>query len=163
MVFSIVEQFELKASQLTEMFSGVLETLEVLKGMNLKLALCTISGKKAVDYILDRFNLGHFFDAVTPREKVSAVKPDSVHLETSLNALKIKFQEAMLVGDSEKDMFCASSLNVLSVGVTTGLASKEDLVNSRAHYIVSSITDIPNLVRKLNKQMLQNSTKLNKT
>jgi len=74
-VSSIVENFELKSAKTTEMFLGIPETLKALKEMNMKLALCTISGDKAVEHSLNRFNLGNFFDAIITRENVSEVKP----------------------------------------------------------------------------------------
>jgi phosphoglycolate phosphatase-like HAD superfamily hydrolase len=153
-VFSIVERFELAAARTTEMFPGIPETLKALRDMNLKLALCTISGEKAAGYILNRFNLEHFFDAVIPRESVSEVKPNPVHLEAALTALQVKPHEAVLVGDSVKDVACANHLKVLAVGVTTGLSSTEELTRSGAHYIASSASEIPKLILQLNKQAL---------
>ena len=151
-VFSIVESFELEGVKTNKMFLDIPDTLKALKDQNLKIGLCTISGKKAMDYVLDRFDLAPFFDVVIPRESVLAVKPNPVHLEAALNALEVKPQEAVLVGDSVKDVACAVQLKVIAVGVTTGLASKEQLIHSGAHYVASSATDIPNLILQLNKQ-----------
>ena len=148
---SIVENFELKSAKTTEMFLGIPETLKALKEMNLKLALCTISGEKAVEYILNRFNVGHFFDAIITRENVSEVKPHPAHLEAVLNALNVLPQNAMLVGDSIKDVICANHLDVLAVGVTTGLASIEELISSGANYIFSSANDVPKFILQLEK------------
>jgi phosphoglycolate phosphatase-like HAD superfamily hydrolase len=83
-VFSIVERFELKSAKTTILFWGIPETLNILKEMNLKLAICTIIGEKAGKYILNRFNIGHYFDAVIARENVSEVKPHPAHLEAVL-------------------------------------------------------------------------------
>jgi phosphoglycolate phosphatase len=154
MVFSIVERFELEAARTTEMFCGIPETLKALRDMNLKLALCTISGEKAAGYILNRFNLEQFFDAVIPRESVSATKPNPVHLEAALTALEVKFEEAVLVGDSVKDMASALPLKVIAVGVTTGLSSTEELTHAGAHYIASSANEIPKLIMQFKKQAL---------
>ena len=150
-VSSIVENFELKSAKTTEMFLGIPETLKALKEMHLKLALCTISGEKAVEYILNRFNLGRFFDAIITRENVSEVKPHPAHLEEVLNALNVLPQNAMLVGDSIKDVICANHLDVLAVGVTTGLASIEELISSGANYIFSSANDVPKFILQLEK------------
>ena len=152
LVVSTVERFELEAARTTEMFRGIPETLKALKDMNLKLAVCTISGKNATDHSFKRFNLEPFFDAVIPRESVSAVKPHPIHLETALNALKTSPEEAMLVGDSVKDMTCATRLKVLAVGVTTGISSREELTRAGAHYIISSVNDLPELILQINKQ-----------
>jgi HAD superfamily hydrolase (TIGR01509 family) len=146
-VYAIVESFELEAVKTTEMFPGVHETLKVLRDLNLKIALCTISGEKATKHILNRFGLEEFFDAVIMRETVSAVKPDPIHLEAVLEALNVEAQEAVLVGDSVKDVVCARNLNVLAVGVTSGLSSMDDLVFSGANYIASSANDIVGLLQ----------------
>jgi HAD superfamily hydrolase (TIGR01549 family) len=151
-VFSIVESFEWKAAKTTEMFPGIPETLKALKDIKLKIALCTISSEKATSYLLKRFNLAHYFDAVITRESVLEVKPNPIHLEAALNALKVKPQEAVLMGDSVKDVACANHLNVLAVGVTTGISSMEELTQSGANYIASSANDILSLILQLNKQ-----------
>ena len=148
-VFSIVEKYELTSAKETKLFTGLPETLKALKDMNMKLAVCTISGTKAAEYILERFEIGHFFDAILTRDDVVAVKPHSIHLQKVLETLDVLPQEAVLVGDSTKDMACAEKLKVLAVGVTTGLSSHEDLTHSGANYIASSVRDIPKLVLQL--------------
>jgi len=154
-VHSIVESFELKAAQSTEIFPSVPETLKTLKDMNLKIALCTISGEKAAKYIINHFGLAAFFDTLIMREHVPAVKPDPIHLEIVLAELKVGAQEAILVGDSAKDIICARRLKVLAVGVTTGISSMDALVNAGAHYVASSLTELPCLIMKLNKQLTE--------
>jgi HAD superfamily hydrolase (TIGR01549 family) len=151
-VFSIVESFELEAARTTKMFAGIPKTLQSLRDMKLKIALCTISGEKAASFLLKRFHLEQFFDAIITRESVTGVKPHPAHLETALDALKVRSHEAMLVGDSVKDMECARQLDVLAVGVATGISSIEELSHSGAHYLVSSASDIPILIQQLNRK-----------
>ena len=142
----------MEATRKTEIFPGVTETLRALRDMNLKIALCTISGEKATKHVLGRLGFEEFFDAVVPREAVSAVKPSSIHLKAVLDVLKVEPREAVLVGDSTKDIVCANSLKVLAVGVTTGLSSMDKLVQSGANYLASSATEIPDLILYLNKK-----------
>jgi len=156
MVFSIVEHFELEAARTTTMFADIPETLQILKDMKLKIALCTISGEKATNYLLKRFHIAQFFDAIITREFVSGVKPHPAHLETTLDALKVSSQQAILVGDSVKDMECANQLDVLTVGVTTGISSIKELSRSGAHYLASSASDIPTLIRQFNRKNSDN-------
>lgn len=150
-IFSIVKKHELLAAQTTKIFPRIPETLRILREMDLNLALCTISSKEASTHILNQFNIKQFFDAIVPRESVTAVKPDPVHLQAVLDALNVNSNEAVFVGDSVKDIICANQLNVLSVGVTTGLSTKAQLISSGAHYIAESANEIPKLVSNLNK------------
>ena len=150
-VFSVVEEFELDAARTAKFFECTPETLKTLRDMNLKIALCTISGEKTTKYVLKRFNLERLFDAVVTRDSVVEVKPHPSHLEAALDALEVMSEEAVLVGDSVKDIQCALQLNVLTVGVTTGLASLEQLTDSGANYVTSSVADVPFLIKELNR------------
>lgn len=144
----IAEKYELEAAKTTGLLPGVVETLKVLKKMGLKLGLCTINSEKSTNYILKRFDITKFFDVIVPRNKVKYVKPNTEHLEVTLEALKVGPDEAMLVGDGTRDMQCARELNVLAVGLSTGVSSQDDLMASGANYLITSITDLPTLIEE---------------
>ena len=157
-VIAVVERYESEAAQKTNLIPGILETLQTLREMKLKIALFTANGEKSTNHILRRFRLRQFFDAIITRESVLAVKPDPVHLEAALKALKVKPEEAIVVGDSVRDMECARRLEVLAVGVTTGFSSIEELTRAGADYLASSSTDIPSLLQHLTGEV-ENTTR----
>ncbi len=157
-VIAVVERYEAKAARETNLIPGILETLKTLMEMKLRIALFTANGEKSTNHILRRFRLRQFFDAIITRESVLAVKPDPVHLEAALKALKVGPEEAIVVGDSVRDMECARRLKVLAVGVTTGFSSIEELARAGADYLASSSTDIPSLVRHLTGEV-ENTTR----
>ena len=148
---AIAEKFELEAAKTTGLLSGVVETLQALKKMGLKIGLCTINSEKSTSYILKRFSISKFFDVVTPRNKVRYVKPNTEHLEATLKALRVSPKEAILVGDGTRDMHCARELNVIAVGLPTGISSEKELTDSGANYFITSISDLPTLVQTINK------------
>ncbi len=148
---AIAEKYELEAAKTTSLLPGVLETLKALKKMNLKIGLCTINGEKSTNYILKRFGITKFFDTVTPRNHVKYVKPNIEHLEAALKALGANAEETIVVGDSRIDMKCAQELKTIAVGLPTGVSSPKDLVNAGANYLITSITDLPNLIEGINK------------
>jgi phosphoglycolate phosphatase-like HAD superfamily hydrolase len=150
---AIAEKYELEAAKTTGLLSGVVETLEALKQMGLKIGLCTINSEKSTNYILKRFGISRFFDAVTPRNKVKHVKPNSEHLEATLKALHSAPVTAMLVGDGTRDMICAKEVGAMAVGLSTGVASEKELIVSGASYLVTSIVDLPKLVRTINNSL----------
>jgi HAD superfamily hydrolase (TIGR01549 family) len=148
---AIAEKFELEAAKTTGLLSGVVEILQALKKMGLKIGLCTINSEKSTSYILKRFSISKFFDVVTPRNKVRYVKPNTEHLEATLKALRVSPKEAILVGDGTRDMHCAKELNVIAVGLPTGISSEKELIDSGANYFITSISDLPTLVQAINK------------
>jgi phosphoglycolate phosphatase len=145
------EKYELEAAKTTSLLPGVLETLKTLKKMNLKIGLCTINSEKSTNYIIKRFRIANFFDAVTPRNKVRYVKPSTEHLEATLKTLGVNAKEVMVVGDGGIDMRCAKELKAIAVGLPTGLSSTEQLINSGANYLITSLTDLPTLIEYLSK------------
>jgi len=148
---TIAEKYELEAAKSTGLLSGVPETLKALKKMGLKIGLCTINSQKSTSYILERFGITNFFDAVTPRNKVKYVKPNTEHLEATLKALGVKPDETVVVGDSRVDIKCAKELKAIAVGLPTGVASTEQLINSGANYLITSITNLPTLMEYIHK------------
>lgn len=149
---AITERHELEAAKTTSLLPGVVNTLQALKAIGLKIGLCTINGEKSTEFILKRFDIMKCFDDLTPRDKVKYVKPSPEHLEVALRGLKVSPNEAMLVGDGCRDMICAKEVGAIAVGLPTGVSSKEQLIASGADYIITSITDIPVLVGYINQR-----------
>jgi len=152
-VLSLADGYELQAARETDLVPGALEALNTLRDMKLKMSLFTIDGERATSFVLRRFQIGHFFDAVITRDVVAAVKPDPAHLKAALEALNVRPGEAIVVGDSTLDMRCARALSVLAVGVVTGISTPERLMHAGASYLASSSAEIPLLVQQLDKQV----------
>lgn len=150
-VWDITEKYELEAAKTTNLVIGVTETLKTLKEKGLKIGLCTVNSEKTTSYLLKKFKIEDFFDAVTPRNKVKRVKPDIEHLEATLKALEVKPEEALMVGDSIIDMECARKLNTIAAGLPTGVSKPQELIDAGAHYLITSITDLPTLIEQINK------------
>jgi len=148
---ALIEEREMEAAKNTELMSGVLETLKALKGRGLKIGLCTINGKKSTEHILNRFGIEKRFDAVITRDKVRSVKPNTEHLQTVLDVLDVSANEAVIVGDGPSDMRCGKELKVIAVGLPTGESSQETLAECGANYVITALTDLPELIEHINK------------
>jgi len=148
---SIVEIFELEAARQTSLIPGAIETLNQLRKMGLKLGLFTLNSSNATMHVLKSFRLKRLFDAVVTRENALKVKPDVSHLKTVLMLLNVDPKETVAVGDSILDMKSAFSLGAYAVGVTTGFSTTRQLIDAGATCIITSLTDLPPLIRKINK------------
>jgi HAD superfamily hydrolase (TIGR01509 family) len=147
----IAEKYELEAAMSTGLLSGAVETLKALKRMGLKIGLCTINSEKSASYILQRFKIAEFFDVVVTRNMVSQVKPNTEHLQVVLKALSVAPEESVVVGDSSADVQCARELKAIAVGLPTGISTVQQLTSQGVNFIITSITDLPVLIEKLNK------------
>jgi len=84
-------------------------------------------------------------------EHVKSVKPEAEHLEKTLEVLGVSPKEALVVGDSSADMKCARSVGAVAVGLLTGVSTAKELIDSGANYLITSLTDLPTLVKQINK------------
>jgi HAD superfamily hydrolase (TIGR01509 family) len=147
----IAEKYELEAAMSTGLLPGVVETLKELKRMGLKLGLFTLNSGKALSYILQRFKLGDFFGVTVPRDRVNFVKPNPEHLEMALKVLGVSPEETVVAGDSGVDMESAKELKAVAVGLPSGASTAEQLTGHGANYVITSITDLPVLIERLNR------------
>ncbi len=150
-IWDLTEKYELEAAKTTNLVPGAAEVLKTLKEKDFKIGLCTVSSKKTAGYIVKKFKIEYFFDAITPRDQVKHVKPDTEHLEATLKALEVNPKEALMVGDSSIDMECARKLNTIAVGVPTGVSKPQELIDAGAHYLITAITDLPTLIEQISK------------
>ena len=148
---AIAEKYELEAARDTSLLPGANETLKALKRRGLKIGLFTLSSGKAATYILQRFKLGDFFGVTVPRNKVNFVKPNPEHLEMALKILGVAPEETVVVGDGNVDMESARELKAIAVGLPADTSKVEQLMVHGANYIITSITDLPVLIEKINK------------
>jgi HAD superfamily hydrolase (TIGR01549 family) len=148
---TIAEKYEMEAASTTSLLSGAVETLKDLEKMHLKMGLCTTSSEKPANYILQRFKIDGFFQVVVSRDKVKYVKPHTEQFELALEKLGVRPKNALIVGDSIVDMQSASSLKAIAVGFPTGLSTKEQLMSNGANYIITSITDLPVLIKEIER------------
>ena len=151
---AIAEKYELEAAASTDLVSGAYETLKVLKQMGLKIGLFTLNSDKAANYILQRFKLGDFFGVAVPRNKVNFVKPNPEHLEMALKILGVSPEETLVVGDSDVDMESAKELKAVAVGLPSDKLKIDRLMKHGANYVITSITDLPVLVEKINREQV---------
>lgn len=148
---NIAEKYEMEAAVTTSLMSGAYEALNELKRMKMKIGLCTTSSEKATNYILQRFKISEFFSVVITRNKVKYIKPHTDEFEAALKALDAPAQATVIVGDSMVDMESAREIKAVAVGLPTGMSTLEQLKRNGANYIITSLTDLPILIKEINK------------
>jgi pyrophosphatase PpaX len=80
---------------------------------------------------------------------VKYVKPQTEQFEMALKALGVHAKTALIVGDSVVDMQSAKELKAVAIGLPTGLTTTEQLTSNGANYIITALTDLPLLVKKI--------------
>jgi len=93
------------------------------------------------------FNI-NWFEVIVSFETTKKHKPDPEPLLYAINQLGVKPEEAVYVGDAISDYECARNAKVEYFAVLTGSLRREDLEKLGVKNIISSVAELPDLVRK---------------
>ncbi|MBI2131066.1 HAD family hydrolase [Candidatus Woesearchaeota archaeon] len=93
------------------------EVLHELKHKRkMKLGLISNSTRKIVLAVLEHHSIKDYFDIVMTRDDVKRGKPAPDMALKACRALRVRPEEAMLVGDTDNDMIAAKSAGCFAVG-----------------------------------------------
>jgi putative hydrolase of the HAD superfamily len=116
------EIYEREKLQNLELYPGVRDTLEDLKKLGLKLAIITDADGFHARARLTKVDLLDFFKLLVSADMTGTKKPDPAHFLYALDALGLKPEESLVVGDNiKRDMAPARRL-----GLRTAYASYGD-------------------------------------
>jgi pyrophosphatase PpaX len=103
-----------------EVFPGMAEVLETLRGEGRRLGVVTAKRRVTVDLAFARIPLAPYFDTIVTSEQTDRHKPHPAPVLLALERLEATRQEVAYVGDSPFDMGAARGAGVHGVGVTWG-------------------------------------------
>lgn len=145
----IAEKYEYEAASNPELLEGAYEALSELKRMKLKIAVITNNCFNATILTLSKLNIRDFFELIVAREQVKAMKPNPEPIKFALLKLNLRGYEVIMAGDSTIDVKAALKAGVISVGITSGVATRETLIEAGANYVVNSIRELPKLIEDI--------------
>jgi putative hydrolase of the HAD superfamily len=96
------ETYDREKLQNLKLYPGVKNTLEELKKLGLRLAVITDADRYHAHARLTRVGLLNSFDLLVSADMIGTKKPDPAHFLFALDALGIKPEESLVVGDSIK-------------------------------------------------------------
>ncbi len=117
-------------------YDGIIEMLEYLVNDGCKVAVFTNKPTSFAKQLTDLVFPTIKFEYVLGPSEEYPKKPDIKGLEMMLNTLNVKKEECLYFGDTNTDMITANKAGVISVGVTWGFRSKEELIENKAMYII---------------------------
>ncbi len=83
----------------TVLYPGALETLQWLKGQNLKLAIVSNAWRQLLQSHLEHLSLNSFFDLVVAFEDTGTLKSDLKPFELALRQLEVRAEHVIHIGD----------------------------------------------------------------
>lgn len=136
----------IKATDHTEVFPHVRDTLEHLRGAGYALGLCTNKPTAPLTSILEALDLGKYFEVAVAGDTLAVRKPDPAPLKLAFQRLGAT--EGLYVGDSDVDSETALAADVPFAFFTEGIRTKPvaDIPHDAAF---SDFCDLPELCKTL--------------
>jgi pyrophosphatase PpaX len=98
-----------------ELYEDSREVLEFLYNHGAHLALVTTSTHSQIDHLLKKHSLVSLFDVVVCGDDVSNIKSNPEPILKAIDDLGAKFEETIMIGDSESDIKASTNAKIDSV------------------------------------------------
>ena len=120
--------------------SGIPELLISLKHNNIKTAIGSSSPKELIITVIEKFQLGKYFDCIVSGDEVKEGKPKpDIYLEVS-KRIGVNPEECIVIEDSRNGVLAAKNAGMKCFGFRNVNSGNQDL--SKADIIVDSIRNI---------------------
>jgi len=130
-------------------YPGIMAMLESLRSLGLKLAIVSSKKRDVVLRGMRLMGMERFFDFVLAGDEVNNPKPHPEPVELAVQALGLRPDEVMMVGDNSHDIESAQNAGVLSVGVGWAHKGAEYLQAYSPDYLISEPRELVDIVQNL--------------
>ncbi|MEM9441718.1 MAG: phosphoglycolate phosphatase [Pseudomonadota bacterium] len=118
-----LERYTQDPVRLSRPYPGMIEVLEALSSVGLRLGVCTNKPQAPTDKLLKTLVLDHHFAVAIGGDALSTKKPDPAHLLAVLHQLDVDPARAVLIGDSATDLKTARAAGVPCILMSYGYSA----------------------------------------
>jgi len=129
-------------------FDDLPAAVTALESLGLELGVATNDAEASAHRHIAKINMVAHFPFVVGYDSGHGAKPGPGMVLAFADKIGAAPGEVMMVGDSLHDLHSAKAAGAIAVGVTTGMASHDDLRND-ADYVLSALSQLPDLVSHL--------------
>lgn len=135
--------FELNKDKMPpQSFPHVAETLESLSHKGIRMSVATSRGLESLRDLLTAMGIIKYFDLLLGADSVTKHKPDPEPVIMTLDKLNIDASETLVVGDMPVDILMGKGAGCTTCGVTYGNATREELVEAGADFIIGDFSEL---------------------
>ena len=135
---------------------GAPELLKELKNQNFLLGLVTGNLEPIGRGKLKKANLNHYFKlGGFGSDDINRTKLVKLAIKRAKEGFDFKYNHnVFLFGDAPQDMNAGHNVGITTIGVTTGIYTKEDLKNAGADYVVDNLQNIRKIISIISDKVL---------
>ncbi len=129
-------------------FPGVVDALEVLRGLGLRMAVVTTKHAVLAERHLAISGLSYFFEVVVCGDHCATYKPDPAPFFLALRRLDLDARQAVVVGDSPADILGARAAGMMAYGAGWGTLDRDELTRCGAERVLESVDQLGSLMTR---------------
>lgn len=137
-----LEKAEEVMTRSTELFADSVAVLSRLKAGGAALGMASTKQRRRLLQIIDKFDMGHFFDVIVGGDDVKNPKPHPEALIKAVSSLGAAKKDVLYIGDSIIDARTAERAGIDFFAVTTGTTTREDFYLFPCIAIVDSLSSL---------------------
>ncbi|KAB2738126.1 HAD-IA family hydrolase [Brucella anthropi] len=144
-----------QAPDFTEpLYDGIMPLLTELGARDdLLLGIVTGKSQRGVRSVFERHGIGHHF-VVTRTADDCPSKPHPAMVLESCAEMGIEPSQTIVIGDAVYDMQMARAAAAMAVGVSWGYHNRQGLIESGAHHILDTPSELHALLQGMDEQVL---------
>ena len=131
----------------SQLYSGVTEGLFQLQGRGFKIGCVTNKPIAFTTPLLEKLNIGHYFQSIVGGDSTAARKPDPLPLSHALQQLNAESTQAVMIGDSINDFEAGQRADMATIMVDWGYNQGVDLPALGANALISQFKQLTELLR----------------
>ncbi|MCI1693921.1 pyrophosphatase PpaX [Aneurinibacillus aneurinilyticus] len=139
--------------ELVEEFPNVLDTIEQLAKMGIKMGIVTTKQRKTAEMGLRLFGLDKYMDTFISYQDTEKHKPHPEPVHKAMQALGVDPARTLMVGDSQYDIQAGQNAGIASAGVAWSLKGASFLSSFNPTYLLNDMSDIIQIVKQPTRQL----------
>jgi len=139
-----------------KLYEGVEELFEFFDENSFPYSIATTSSRKEVNDRLLKFPRFYekFENKIITRNDVKNLKPNPESIKKASQIMNVPLARCVMVGDMHTDIIMGNSVGSVTIGVLTGIFTKEAFQKLNPDFIFTSVAEIPKnldkIIEKLN-------------
>lgn len=129
-------------------FTDIKKLMQQLKDLNMFIGLATADTIVSAKICLEKLGILEYFDFVGGDDGILSPKPETDMFNEFAKITNLKKDEIVIVGDTLCDMHFSKKCGCRSIGVLSGVSSKNDL-KENANYIIPSVAYLIPLIEEI--------------
>ncbi len=119
-------------------------TLELIREKGIKIGIVTTKDRESADEMIRLFQFS--YDILLTAEDTERARPDPEPLLEAIELLKSTAAQTFYCGDTPPDIIQGRRASVKTIGLTTGMYSKEDLEKEKPDFVFDNIEAVLGII-----------------